>query len=414
MSKVSNLDLKIQLTNEFLRNGGLQSIRDNQLLEDLINFNKNDLNTVTTRLNAFMSSILGNHITPPYFSESQISEYESFLQKSNYFDQIQIDKEEEFDKVYELLKGVNHMLFRGQRESRWRLYSKLQRFWIWHKLYETENNYLDFLQKMVKAGKAKYQDKMEEILEENHMDAINEIAILGFLQHHETPTPLLDWTYSFQNSLFFGTDNIESNVGMKEIDNYFSVYYIQEKDFGQGGMRKILDDSLNRLGTELKLAFMEKLAVDEDDFKKMKELFEERSFFDTNRIKGSGLIKQLTRIENLVNIPVTYFSDSESDSHLIFSLTNSGNIKNQKGVFIWNADVSKPLEIKGNELYNESRSKSEPEDYRFSGCYNINKELAPYILAKLEKDGVTREFIYPDSDLNTLHIYEDCKRATTK
>ena len=413
MRKISNLDLKVQLTNEFLRSGGLESIRDTQLLDDLINFNKNDLNTVTSRLNAFMLSILGNHMTPPYFSENQISEYDSFLQKSNSFDQTQIDTEEEFDKIYDLLKEINHMLFRGQRESRWRLYSTLQRFWIWHKLNETEDNYLDFLQKMVNAGKLKYQGKIEEILDENHIDAINEIAILGFLQHHETPTPLLDWTYSFQNSLFFGIDNIEPNKGMKEIDNYFSVYYIQEKDFGQGGMRKILDESLNRLGTELKLAYMGKIAEDDEDFKKMKEHFEERSFFDTNRIKGSGLIKHMTRIENLINIPITYFSDTESDSHLIFSLTNSNNIKNQKGVFTWNADISKPLEMKGNEQYNESRSESDPEDYRFSGCYNINKELAPYILAKLKKDGITRDFIYPDSDLNTWHIYEDCKKAST-
>ncbi len=413
MRKISNLDLKEQFTNEFLRSGGLEAIRDVELLNDLINYNRNDLSTVTPRLNAFMLSILGSHMTPQYFSNEHISDYDSFLQKSYLFDQEQIDTEAHFDKVYEELKNKTDMLFRGQREARWRLYSTLQRFWIWDKLNESGTGYLEFLQKIISSGKSEHTKVIEEILEENHIDVINDIAVLGFLQHHGTPTPLLDWTYSFQNALFFGTDGIEPNPGMKEIDNYFSVYSIQENDFGQGGMRKIISDSLKSVGDELKLAFMEKIAEDKDELKKMKEHFEERSFFDEKRIKGSGLISHMTKIENLINIPVTYFSDNESDSQLIFSLTNSNNIKNQKGVFTWNADPSKPLEMKGNEQYNESRLENDPEDYRFSGCYNINKKLVPYILEKLKKDGITRDFIYPDSDLNTWNIYENSKKAST-
>lgn len=413
MRKISNLDLKLQLTNEYLRSGGLETIRDNALLTDLINFNRNDLNTVTPRMNAFMLAILGNHMTQPYFSEKHISEYDSFLQKSNLFDQKQIDTESDFDKIYDELKIVNHMLFRGQREARWRLYSTLQRFWIWDKLNESEKSYLLFLKKMIVLGEEKYKTTIEQILVENNIDSINDIAILGFLQHHETPTPLLDWTYSFQNALYFGIDNITANSGMKEIDNYFSVYFIQETGFGQGGMRNILDEGLKKVGDDLKIAFMEKIADDETDLKKMKEHFEERSFFDTNRVKGSGLIKHMTQIENLINIPITYFSDSESDSNLIFSLTNSENIKNQKGVFTWNADPAKPLEMKGSELYNESRAEDDSEDYRFSGCYNINKELEPYIKEKLKKDGITKEFIYPDSHINTRNIYEESKSAST-
>ncbi len=413
MRKISNLDLKVQLTNEYLRSGGLEKIRDVGLLEDLINFNRNDLDTVTPRLNAFMLAILGNHMTPPFFSETHICEYESFLQKSNLFDQSQIDTESDFDKVYDELKDVTHMLFRGQREARWRLYSTLQRYWVCHKLYEKETDYLTFLQEIIKSGQAKYQKTIENILEEQHIDTINDIAVLGFLQHHETPTPLLDWTYSFQNALYFGTTNVEPNQGAKEIDNYLSVYYIQEKNFGQGGMRTILDDSLKKVGDDLKIAFMKKIADDDKEFQEMKKHFEARSFFDTNRVKGSGLIKHMTRIENLINIPLTYFSDSESDSHLIFSLTNSNNIKNQKGVFTWNADPTKPLEMLGNEQYNISKAENDPDDYRFSGCYNINKELVPYIVDKLESDGINKEFIYPDSDLNTWHIYEEIKNAST-
>jgi hypothetical protein len=413
MRKISNLDLKEQFTNEFLRSGGLETIRDVELLEDLINFNRNDLSTITPKLNAFMLSILGNQMTPPYFSDGHISDYDSFLQKSYLFDQGQIDTKEDFDKVYEQLKDKNNMLFRGQREARWRLYSTLQRFWFWDKHQENGRDYLEYLRSIVSAGKAKHIGTIKEILEDNHIDVANDIAVLGFLQHHGTPTPLLDWTYRFQNALFFGIDNIESNAGMKEIDNYFSVYYLNEDDFGQGGMRKIISDSLKSVGDDLKLAFMEKISKDEEDFNKMKKHFEERSFFDEKRVKGSGLISHMTKMENLINIPVTYFSDSESDSQLIFSLSNSNNIKNQKGVFTWNAESSKPLEMVGNEQYDKSRSENDPEDYRFSGCYNINKKLVPYIIEKLETDGITKEFIYPDTELETWEIYETWKNACT-
>lgn len=411
MRKISNLELKEKLTNEYLRSGGLETIRDIELLTDLINFKRNDLNTVTPRLNAFMLAILGTHMTPPYYSEKHISEYDSILQKSYLFDQITIDTEEDFDKIYEKHKVETHMLFRGQREARWRLYSTLQRFWIWHKLNENEKGYLEFLQKIIVNGKEKYQTFIEKILEEKHIDTINDIAILGFLQHHKTPTPLLDWTYSFQNALFFGVSGVEPNPGIKEIDNYFSVYSIQEENFRQAGMRTILDESLKRVGDDLKIAFMKKIAKNDADFKKMRQHFEQRAFFDTDRIKGIGLIKHMTRMENLINIPITYFSDNESDSNLIFSLSNSKNIQNQKGVFTWNSDPTKPLEMYANEQYNFQYTESNPEDYRFSGCYNLNKKLAQYIIKKLESDGITEEFIYPDADLNTWHIYEECKAS---
>lgn len=413
MREISNLDLKIQLTNEYLRNGGLEKIYDNNLLTDLINFDANNLDTVTPKMNSFMSAILGNHLTPPFFDEKYISEYESFVQKSYLFEQNQIDSEKEFDNLYDKLKNTKEMLFRGQREARWRLYSALQRYWVWHKLYETENNYFEFIEKMINLGKTEYESKIIDTLGETNVDSINDVSILGFLQHHETPTPLLDWTYSFQNALYFGIDNIEQNQKVKEIDDYFSVYYIQESGFGQGGMRKILGDSLKKVGDELKIAFMRKIAENDEDFRKMKEHFEQRNYFDINRVKGSGLIKHVTRLENIMNIPITYFSDSESDSHYIFSLTNNENIKNQKGVFVWNADQSKPLEMRGNELHNESQSENENFDYRFSGCYNINKKLAPYIMQKLEIDGITKHFIYPDKQINTREIYERSKKAST-
>jgi len=83
MREISNLKLKIQLTNEYLRTGGVEKIFDPQLLQDLIDieFNENgeaNPNTVTPRANAFMLAILGSHTMPPLLHQEHISEYSSF------------------------------------------------------------------------------------------------------------------------------------------------------------------------------------------------------------------------------------------------------------------------------------------------------------------------------------------------
>ena len=91
MKEISNLELKVKLTNEYLRNGGIEKIFDVQLLEDIINtrFDINgevDSNSITSRLNAFMNVILFSQTLPPIILENKTSEYSSLIQKSLFYD----------------------------------------------------------------------------------------------------------------------------------------------------------------------------------------------------------------------------------------------------------------------------------------------------------------------------------------
>ena len=148
MKEISNLELKVKLTNEYLRNGGIQKIFDVQLLDDIINtkFNENgevNSKTITSRLNAFMNVILFSQTLPPIILENKTSEYSSLIQKSLFFDQINIETENEIDDLFEKYENQSEVIFRGQREAKWRLYSSLQRFWNWDNLDDNEN-YLGF------------------------------------------------------------------------------------------------------------------------------------------------------------------------------------------------------------------------------------------------------------------------------
>lgn len=409
--EIQNLDLKFKYTNEYLRNGGVKKIFDRELLNDLINVQygtdgKPIPESITTRVNAFMGAILGSHLMPAVYFPEYISEYESLLQKSLSFEQINIDSPAQFDDLYNDMKEKKNILFRGQREAKWRLYSSLQRYWILKKLYENEVSFKELLEKMVENGKIDFNEQIFQLLNVHHIDTQNDVAVLGFLQHHGCPTPLLDWTYKFQNALYFGLDGLTQNTKVKEIEDYFSVYFIEEQYFDGSNMRAMMAKGLAEIGEQELYKWISFLAKDKEQEQEMREHFAGRKMFDNDKITGSGLITHMTKIENLLGFPISYFSDKDIESQILFSLNNSKNIQNQEGVFTWNADPSKPLELVGEELYKETYPDKDGKDYFFCSCYNIRKSLEPYIRQKLDADGITKEYIYPTIDINAWEVFE--------
>ncbi|GAB3722397.1 FRG domain-containing protein [Flavobacterium koreense] len=413
---ISNLDLKIKLTKEYLENGGIEKIPSVRLLEDLVLVKKGpdgkvDPETVSTTVNAFMLALLGSHSIPPPYSSEFASEYRSTLQKWNSFAQENIDTEEQFDKIYDEYKGKTNTLFRGQREAKWRLYNKLQRHWISDDFFNEGTNFEDFVSKLVDIGKNDYADNIIELLQSNHVDTLNPISVLSFLQHHNCPTPLLDWTYSFQNAVYFALDGLQANEGTIEIEDYCSVYFIEEEYFQEGNLRNMIEDVIESMQEE-ELKRMINLVANGDEKKRaaMEIHFAGRKPLDINRVNGSGLITKITMIDNLINFPMAYFSDRNIDAGIQFSLNNSHNIKNQQGVFLWNAHPTKPIELIGDEMYKETKSEEEAREYSFCSCFNIHKSLEDHIRKRLEADGITKEFIYPTTDINTWEVFEKTKK----
>lgn len=329
MREISNLDIKVQLTNEYLRTGGVDKIYDVGLLEDLINIKfkqdgKADAETISARANAFMLALLQSHSSAPIHIDNQIAEYASFIQKGLFFDQYKIETKEQVDELFEKFKTSKDILFRGQREAKWRLYSSLQRFWVWDQMSENED-YTTFLKQIIESGSGEFDDQIKQVLKGVNIDSINDISVLGYLQHHNCPTPLLDWTYSFSTAMFFGIDELEVYESAREIDKYFSVYFIEEEHFDNEGMRSLISEVLQTLSDQLKQGLITQIAKDKTQEGEMEAHFRERSFFDKSKLLGSGLINHITKIEHMINIPLTFFSDKDVESGIAFSLTNSDN-----------------------------------------------------------------------------------------
>lgn len=392
------LDLKINLFKEYLDNVGYDKLRDPELIDDLLDVKelpngKVDPNTLTARVRAAMNAYVGSQLMEPLMSNENISEYQTLLQKEIFFEQITIDNKAEFDEIFEKFINEKQILFRGLNEAKYRLYSSLQRHWI-NKNLADNFDYSEFLKALISNAKEIENGTIANYLDSTFFDSDNDLAVLSFLQHHRCPTPLLDWTYSFGNALFFATENIKMPEDEWEIDNYFCVYYLEEKFLNENSIKEILKEGFNKYKPKLRERFYKLLKEENIDTEDIKDNLPNELI---NKLAASFLsksaMKYMTKVERLVTFPILYFSDHDESYKTNYLLNNNLNIINQEGVFTWNSVPTKPLEHVANAEFREENLDS---DYRFSKCININKNLANYVRDKIKELGIRDEFIYPD------------------
>jgi hypothetical protein len=262
---------------------------------------------------------------------------------------------------------------------------------------------------MINIGKSDFGIQIRQILNLHNIDTENTVSVLGYLQHHGCPTPFLDWTYKFQNAIYFGLDGLTPRTTTIEIEDYFSIYLIEERHFEGGNWRTMIQRAMDEVEQPMLMELIGKIAKNKKTRTKMAEAFSGRKLFDRKKINGSGLLSHMTSLELLMKSSIGYFSDKDIESEILFSLNNSKNILNQEGVFTWNPDPSKPMEMVGEEEYNSVDR--ENKGYKFCSCLNINKNLSSHIRKRLQADGITKEFIYPTPEISTWQVYERSKNT---
>lgn len=302
----------------------------------------------------------------------KLCNYKSLNEKNNYFYNKSVEDAEEFWNILTDIQkiniedGKNSFVFRGLPNAKFKLYNSAQRFVIEYGIFKYKENkstsrdsskymnwMIKFTDELVASGKVwkkgvikKYISPNSRSDESDESDEFEYFSYLSYLRHHNVPVPVIDVTFNPFVALYFALTDFSKNTTGEEIDNYFSLYFIDlqlmnmcEKEHGQ---LHTFDSMLNR------------------------------------------------KFQTLRNVQIS-------------SMLNNLNIINQEGCLISNISID-PLEIDYENIRKiftdnsmiSKRLKDELINRRIISCYNIHKCTIPYFKQKLNKMGVIEDFLFPN------------------
>jgi len=262
--------------------------------------------------------------------------------------------------------GQFNVFFRGVNEAKYKLYNSAQRFWIQNNLMQLESlsqplPYLQMIQNMV--DRAKEVKLLQQVFKyygitPEQMD----FPLLSILQHYKAPTPLMDWTYDLNIALFFAIMDVRRSGEDGVIDDYISIYKLDKNVHSS-----FLENNLNYVSANV---------------------FPQVSWLGGILGSKNSLI---------------YISDFEvSEERKIKPITTyyNLNILAQNGIFVFN-----PLEDKPLEEFPKFHHPTAGDNRIF--CYNICKDLAELIKYRINKAGVSFDFLFPNLEQYSQRILDD-------
>ncbi len=274
----------------------------------------------------------------------------------------------------ESAKDATALIYRGVSEAKYKLLTSAQRLWIVNEMGQWANmTYLEFISKLV--DKTNERPVVKEVFKlYGYTRTEREFPILSLLQHYGAPSPLLDWSYDLNVSIYCSVDGAENRQGNANlIGNYFSLYRLNK--------RKYPNELLNIIDTPYG-----KLYPSVADF----------HHIDVSTAHPNSNF-------------IFYISDFERKGESVFggqgprklllkrrkpyTTVYNQNIITQKGMFIFNPFSTKSIE----EIFNAS---SQEEGWNLKlgpfECFNIHKDLAEYLRRKLAvRHEVVKSLIYP-------------------
>lgn len=324
----------------------------------------------------------------------KVETYSSLEEKGEFFEQKNIKTKDEFEKVLCLYEknADNNLIYRGCKKAHYKLYNKAQREWINKDLSDHGFSFVDFILMLIDNAKRWQGDLLKKFFSASGQP-VNDLLVLGFLQHYGAPTTLLDWTYSFNNSLFFAIDGLKNLASENEIENYFSVYIINNE------ICKITDHiiTLKDLSEAFSLQSSQRSEFREN-YQEILTLAENLNYED---LESQAIALLRGYQENGITHKVEWYSFN------FFYNQQNLNIINQQGVFLINSNPDLPLE----KFFQSKTGPFLPKwnKYPKITCLNIHKSLLKYVKSYLSKQTpfpINKEFIYPKEETIASKAFE--------
>ncbi|NUQ15891.1 MAG: FRG domain-containing protein [Flavobacteriales bacterium] len=315
----------------------------------------------------------------------KIDFYNNLADKGNNFDRYTIDTQAQLDDIvkhWTTSDNTKNFIFRGVTEAKYKLYNSAQRSWKTYELANLGKTFQDFIQTEVDKAKA-FQNNLLTKFYNAFGHTAYDLSILSFLQHYGAPTPLLDWTYNFDNALFFGIDGLKHNPS-SDIDNYFSIYAIDLRWHEFISITTHLENSLDQIDRILR----EYPAADAKEVLGRIENLNYSYFHDL----------KLFYLPGYTSGGIFFGINSRPTFKLVYNQHNL-NIINQEGLFVFNSDPDHPLEdyFKGKNNSSFDGTFYIPKII----CFDIHKSLDEYVKRHLTEGRaipIDKDFIYPQEE----------------
>lgn len=319
--------------------------------------------------------------------------YTSLDEKKKVFDHEIINSKNDLDTCLRKYKKneSDKIFFRGCNEAKYKLYNSAQRKWIENDLSGRGLSYHETIQKIIDTA-LNTQNGLLRKFYSAFEQPVNDILILGFLQHYKAPTPLLDFTYSFENSLFFAKDELKYHKSGHEIDNYISVY--------------VIDNNISNFDNHIEKIKRDAISTAQEginnpmEYELYQSILEWETEIDYETLSKGPIALIPGYSENGIVHEIKEYS-----LKLLYNQQNLNTI-NQKGLFIFNPCEDQPLECfcqassnwENNELIHRNKIK----------CLDIHKSLKKDIYSILykQKPKITKTYIYPKEETIAKQAYQ--------
>ncbi len=318
-------------------------------------------------------------------------DYTDFSEKRSYFTSYFIHT---FDELCSFVKCVcfdsnfSSFVFRGMKEAKYKCYSSAQ---LRTKGELNQEAYVSKIKSAIQA--VRNSEFIMNYLDNQSCDK-SDLQILALMQHYGCGTPIIDYTTSILNALFFATDRCENTQGTVDINDNSINSYISILAFD-------LDDP-NHVSIE------ESNAVDADRLRYFESIAEEThgpqyrglarttlgSFFslpfdELSNLGNGGLFSVKCRMSDGI------YQFCVGETEVKYDISNE-RVDIQEGVFIFNANCSEPYETLAQHWHGGTKNY----------CINIHKSLEKGIKQCLYRLGITTDYIYPKTELSKKIIEE--------